>query len=219
MNQSPLGRQSLYFILVTVLIDSVGIGIIVPVLPDLLEELLGLGAAESAAWGGYLSFCYAAMNFLFGAFIGSLSDKFGRRPILLISLAMLAVDYLILAFATTIHLLFLGRLLTGISGATFATANAYIADVSKKEDRAKSFGMVGAAFGIGFILGPVIGGLLGEIGTRAPFFAAAGLSLLNMLWGCFVLPESLSLKNRRPFSFARANPLSVIRHLLSIATD
>ena len=211
MTEKPLARQSLYFILVTVLIDSIGFGLIIPVMPDLLGELLQISKTDVAVWGGYLGFCYAAMHFLFGPLIGNLSDTFGRRPILLISMAALVVDYLILAFATTIGVLFLGRILTGICGATFSTANAYIADVTEGKNRGRAFGLLGAAFGIGFILGPAIGGLLGTLDSRAPFYAAAGMSFLNMLYGFFVLPESLPARNRRSFSFARANPLGAFQ--------
>lgn len=207
MPQPKLAKQSLFFILITVLIDSIGFGVIIPVMPDLLTELLDSPKADVAVWGGYLAFCYAAMHFLFGPLIGNLSDRFGRRPILLISMAALFVDYLILAFATTITVLFLGRILTGICGATFSTANAYIADVTAEKDRGKAFGLLGATFGMGFILGPAIGGFLGTLDARAPFYAAAGLSLMNMLYGFFVLPESLHQKNRRAFSLQRSNPI------------
>lgn len=215
MNDKPLARQSLYFVLITVLIDSIGFGLIIPVMPSLLGELLEVTIADAAVWGGYLGFCYAAMHFLFGPLIGNLSDRFGRRPILLLSMAALVVDYLILALATSIEVLFLGRILTGICGATFATANAYIADVTQEKERGKAFGLIGAAFGIGFILGPVIGGFLGTLDSRAPFYAAAAMAFLNMLYGFFVLPESLDVKNRRKFSLARSNPLGAFRQLRS----
>ena len=211
MNKKPIGQQALYFILITVLLDAIGFGIIIPVMPDLLVELLDIDTTAASTWGGYLSFCYAAMHFLFGPLIGSLSDRFGRRPVLLLSLAALTIDYLILAFAQTIQVLFIGRILTGICGASFATANAYIADVSDEKNRGKAFGMVGAAFGVGFILGPVIGGFLGSIDDRAPFFASAGLALVNMCYGYFVLPESLPKENRRAFSLSRSNPLGAFR--------
>ena len=213
MTEKPLARQSLYFILITVLIDSIGFGLIIPVMPNLLGQLLDASRTDVAVWGGYLGFCYAAMHFLFGPFIGNLSDKFGRRPILLISMAALVVDYLILAFATTIGFLFLGRILTGICGATFSTANAYITDVTDEKNRGKAFGLLGAAFGIGFILGPAIGGVLGIFDPRAPFYAAAGISFVNLLYGFFVLPESLALQNRRSFSFVRANPIGAFQQL------
>lgn len=211
MTDKPHGRQSLYFILITILIDSIGFGLIIPVMPDLLSELMETSKADVAVWGGYLAFCYAAMHFLFGPFIGNLSDRFGRRPILLISMGALVVDYLILALATSIGVLFLGRILTGICGATFSTANAYIADVTDEKKRGKAFGLVGATFGMGFILGPAIGGFLGTIDPRAPFYAAAGMSLCNMLYGYFVLPESLHKENRRSFSIWRSNPLGAFQ--------
>ena len=206
------GKNAFMFILVTVLIDMIGFGIIAPVLPTLVTELTGITAAEAAIWGGLLTAVYALMNFLMGPFIGNLSDRFGRRPVLLISLGTLAIDFIIMGLANSIWMLFLGRFLAGISGATFSTANAYIADVTSPEERGKAFGMVGAAFGIGFIIGPAIGGYLSGIDTRAPFFAAAGLAALNMLYGLFVLPESLSKEDRRPFSILRANPLGAFQH-------
>ncbi|MCA9262522.1 MAG: TCR/Tet family MFS transporter [Planctomycetales bacterium] len=206
-------RNALIFIVITMVIDSVGIGLIVPVMPALLKELLNLSADEAAPWGGYLSFAYAAMNFLFGPTIGNLSDRFGRRPVLLLALGALVVDYLIMGFAASISVLFLGRLLAGICGATFSTAQAYIADVTVPEKRAQAFGLVGAAFGIGFILGPGIGGLLGGITPRAPFFAAAALALVNMAYGFFVLPESLTADRRRSFEWRRANPLGALAYL------
>jgi MFS transporter, DHA1 family, tetracycline resistance protein len=203
---------ALVFIFITLLLNSAGFGLIMPVLPSLLEELTGLTVAEAARWGGYLSVTYAVMNFVAGPVLGSLSDRFGRRPVLLGSLAMMAVDYMIMALATTMSWLFIGRLLTGISGATFSTANAYIADITEPENRARAFGMMGAAFGIGFILGPALGGLLGEISPRAPFYAAAALAALNVVFGIFVLPESLKTQDRRAFDILRANPFGAFRH-------
>lgn len=194
-------------------IDSVGFGLIIPVLPSLLKELIRASAAEVAPWAGFLAFTYAAMNFLFGPMLGNLSDRFGRRPVLLISLFTLGVDYLLMGFAHSIWLLFLGRLLSGISGATRATARAYIADITPTEDRARAFGLIGAAYGIGFIFGPAIGGILGDVDPRAPFFAAAALAFSNVLYGFFVLPESLQEEDFRPFEASRANPLGAFFQL------
>lgn len=212
MNEPKLNRLPLIFIMVTILIDAIGFGLIIPVMPDLLEELLGQSSDVGAKWGGYLAFSYAAMHFLFGPLIGNLSDRFGRRPVLLLSLASLAIDYIIMGFATSIWILFLGRILSGICGATFPTANAYIADMTDQENRAQAFGLVGAAFGIGFIFGPAIGGLLGAFSSRTPFFAAAGLAVVNMIYGYLILPESLTADNRRKFSLTRANPLGALAH-------
>lgn len=209
---APLKRLPLIFILITLLVDAMGFGLIIPVMPALLEELLGASSEVAAKWGGYLTFAYAAMHFLFGPLIGNLSDRFGRRPVLLVSLAALAFDYVVMGFATNIWVLFVGRILSGICGATFPTANAYIADMTDNENRAQAFGLVGAAFGIGFIFGPAVGGLLGDLNPRTPFFAAAGLAMLNMLYGYFVLPESLPKANRRSFEFARSNPLGALVH-------
>ena len=207
-----LRKLPLIFILITLLVDAIGFGLIIPVMPVLLKELLGQTSEEAAKWGGYLTFAYAAMHFLFGPLIGNLSDRFGRRPVLLLSLASLAVDYIIMGFASTIWVLFLGRILSGICGATSSTANAYIADMTDQENRAQAFGLLGAAFGIGFILGPAIGGLLGASNPRTPFFVAAALAFLNMLYGYLVLPESLSVENRRRFELSRGNPLGALTH-------
>ena len=198
----------LLFIFGTVCLDAIGLGIIIPVLPDLLKEVLTADISTAALWGGILSASYAVTQFAFGPLLGSLSDQFGRRPVLLIGLAALCIDYLIMGLANSIELLLLGRLMAGAAGSTYVTAKAFIADITPPEKRAANFGMVGAAFGIGFILGPVIGGLLGEYGTRAPFFAAAVLVLLNLLYGYFVLPETLKPEDRRAFSWARSNPFA-----------
>jgi len=201
------GRHSLLFILITIFIDTLGFGIIIPVLPRLIAELGNVSISEAAGYGGALMFIFAFMHFLFAPVLGNLSDRFGRRPILLLSLATLSVDYLIMGFATTLGWLFLGRLLSGASAATFATANAYIADITPESERAAKFGLVGAAWGVGFVAGPAIGGLLGEFGPRVPFFVAAGLALLNVIYGLLVLPETLPPGQRRPFRFKRANPV------------
>jgi DHA1 family tetracycline resistance protein-like MFS transporter len=176
------------------------------VLPKLISELTGGNLSEASQYGGWLMFAYAIMQFLFSPVLGGLSDQFGRRPVLLLSLFGFGLDYLLLAFAPNIGWLFLGRLLAGVMGASFTTATAYIADISTPEKRAKNFGMVGVAFGLGFIIGPVLGGVLGQFGSRVPFLAAAGLSFLNWLYGYIVLPESLAPENRRPFNWRRANP-------------
>ena len=201
------------FIFITMLIDITGWGIIIPVIPKLIQELINGDVSEAAKIGGWLTFAYAITQFVFAPFIGNLSDKFGRRPIILLSLFAFSMDYLLLAFAPTITWLFIGRIIAGISGASITTASAYIADVSTPENRAKNFGMIGAAFGLGFIIGPVIGGLLGQYGSRVPFYAAAVLCLLNFLYGYFILPESLSKDNRREFSLKRANPIGAFLNL------
>ena len=200
-------EAALGFIFITLLIDVTGLGIIIPVLPKLITQMIHGNLSLASEYGGWLTFMYAIMQFLFAPLIGNLSDKFGRRPVLLFSLLGFGIDYLFLAFAPTIGWLFIGRAIAGITGASFTTATAYIADISTPEKRAQNFGLVGVAFGIGFIVGPVLGGLLGHYGTKIPFFAAAGLSLLNCVYGFFVLPESLSKENRRQFEWKRANPL------------
>ncbi len=195
------------------LIDITGWGIIIPVIPKLIKELIHGDISEAAKIGGWLTFAYAITQFVFAPLVGNLSDKFGRRPIILISLFAFSMDYLLLAFAPTITWIFIGRIIAGITGASITTASAYIADVSTPENRAKNFGMIGAAFGLGFIIGPVIGGLLGQFGSRVPFYAAAVLCLLNFLYGYFILPESLSKENRREFSLKRANPIGAFLNL------
>jgi DHA1 family tetracycline resistance protein-like MFS transporter len=204
------GKNALVFVVITVLLDVIGFGIIIPVLPNLLIELTGVTVSQAAIYGGWLGFVYAALQFLFAPVLGNLSDRFGRRPVLLYAVASLGVDYLIMGFAPTLAWLFVGRGLAGIAGASFTPAYAYVTDISTPEKRAQSFGMVSAAFGVGFILGPAIGGLLGELGPRAPFFVAAGLSLVNFLYGFFVLPESLPAERRRRFDWRRANPLGTL---------
>ena len=206
-------NASLIFIFITVLIDVIGLGIIIPVVPSLIMELTGEDVSNAAEFGGFLMFIYAGTQFLFAPIIGALSDRFGRRPLLLSSLLAYGLNYLMLAWAPTISWLFLARFLSGITGATMTTASAYIADISTPEKKAQNFGLLGAAFGLGFIIGPVIGGLLGEFGARIPFVAAAILSLLNVLYGFFVLPESLNMDQRRKFEWSRANPLGAIYQL------
>lgn len=214
MNQPKIeSKSALRFIFFTLLIDVTGLGLIIPVIPKLIEQLTGEGVSAASQWGGWLTFAYAIMQFLFAPILGNLSDQYGRRPILLTSLIGFGIDYLFVAFAPTIGWLFVGRLIAGITGASFTTASAYIADVSTPQNRAQNFGLIGAAFGLGFIVGPVIGGLLGSYGTRVPFLVAAALSILNALYGYFVLPESLPKENRRPFQWRRANPLGSLLHL------
>jgi DHA1 family tetracycline resistance protein-like MFS transporter len=206
-----LGNSAIIFIFITLLIDVIGLGIIIPILPALMTELTGESVAEASAEGGWLMFAYAIMTFLFSPILGNLSDRYGRRPIILFSLLGLGIDYLFMAYAPSLTWLFVGRIVSGIMGASFTTASAYIADISTPEKRAQNFGLVGAAFGLGFIIGPVIGGLLGGFGSRIPFFAAAALSLINFIYGVFVLPESLSEENRRPFEWKRANPFGALK--------
>ena len=206
-------RLPLIFILITVMLDAMGIGLIVPVMPDLIQEVGGGTLAEAALWGGVLSTSFAVMQFLFGPIVGNLSDRFGRRRVLLVSLVVMSLDYIVMAVAGSIWLLLAGRLVGGITAATGATANAYVADISAPGEKAANFGLIGAAFGAGFVLGPLIGGLLGELGTRAPFYAAAALSALNAVFGWLVLTETVTDRTRRAFEWRRANPFGAFRHL------
>lgn len=206
-------QNALPFIFITMLIDVIGLGIIIPVLPKLIEEMIGGDLSMASTYAGWLMFAYAAMQFLFSPIIGALSDRYGRRPVLLISLFGFGIDYLLMGFAPSIIWLFVGRLISGITGASFTTATAYIADISAPEKRAQNFGLIGAAFGLGFIIGPVLGGLLGHYGSRIPFFAAAGLALLNFAYGYFILPESLDKEHRRKFDWKRANPVGSLKRL------
>ena len=207
-------NAALGFIFVTLLIDVIGFGIIIPVVPTLISELGHVSIPEAASYGGWLIAAFSVMQFLFSPVLGNLSDQYGRRPILLISLFGFGVDYLLTAFAPTIAWLFAGRIIAGIMGASFTTASAYIADVSTAENRAQNFGMIGAAFGLGFIIGPALGGVIATFGLRAPFIAAAILTLINWLYGYFVVPESLKLENRRKFDWKRANPLGSLKFFL-----
>ncbi len=201
------------FIFITLLIDVIGFGIIIPVMPKLISQLKDVDISTASKYGSLLMFAYAFVQFLCAPVLGNLSDKYGRRPVLLFSLFGFGIDYLFLALAPTYGWLFIGRIIAGITGASFTTGAAYIADVSTAENRAKNFGLIGAAFGLGFIIGPVIGGLLGNLGSRIPFYAAASLALLNWVYGYFVLPESLSKENRRAFDWKRANPVGSLLHL------
>lgn len=204
-------KAAISFIFITLLIDVMGWGLIIPVMPDLISQLKGISINEASPYGALLLSVYACIQFLFAPVIGNLSDKYGRRPVILFSLLGFGVDYLFLALAPTYGWLFVGRVIAGITGASFTTASAYIADISTAETRAKNFGLIGAAFGLGFIIGPALGGLLAGFGIRAPFYAAAFLCLINCLYGYFVLPESLPKEKRRQFHWKRANPLGSLQ--------
>ena len=201
------------FVLVTVLLDTLGVGLIIPVGPRLVGSFLGNDLGAASRTFGVLFALYSAMQFVFAPVLGGLSDRFGRRPVILLSLVGAASSYLLSGLAPTLAWLFVGRFLSGITGASFSAAGAYVADVTPPEKRAQSFGLIGAAFGLGFILGPALGGLLGDVGLRIPYFVSAGLNFVNLLYGLFVLPESLRPENRRPFSFRRANPIGSLRSL------
>lgn len=206
----PPRKPALIFIFITLFLDILGIGLIVPILPKLVEEMTAGGVASASFVYGSLAGLYALMQFLFAPVIGNLSDRFGRRPVILVSLFGSGLDYFLLAWAPTLPWFFLGRILSGISGANYSAAVAYIADVSPPERRAANFGIIGAAFGLGFVFGPALGGWLGDFGLRVPFLAAGILTLLNWLYGYFILPESLKPENRRPFRIARANPIGAL---------
>ncbi|MEO6613765.1 MAG: TCR/Tet family MFS transporter [Chitinophagaceae bacterium] len=206
-------KAAVGFIFITLLIDVMGWGLIIPVMPKLIAELKGISINKASSYGAFLLFAYAATQFICAPLIGNLSDKYGRRPVLLSSLTGFGIDYIFLALAPTYGWLFVGRIIAGLTGASFTTGAAYIADISTNETRAKNFGMIGAAFGLGFIIGPLLGGLLAGWGVRAPFYAAAGLCLVNALYGYFVLPESLDKEHRRPFEWRRANPFGAFKFL------
>lgn len=201
------------FVLVTVLLDTLGVGLVIPVAPRLIGSFLGGDIGASSHYFGLLLALYSVMQFVFAPVLGGLSDRFGRRSVILMSLLGAAASYLTSALAPALAWLFLGRTVAGVTGASFSAAGAYVADITPPEKRAQSFGLVGAAFGLGFILGPALGGLLGGFGLRVPYFVAAGLNFANLLYGLFVLPESLPIENRRPFSFKRANPIGSLRAL------
>ena len=210
-------KAAVGFIFITVLIDIIGFGIIIPVLPQLLQQLMHVTDRTDISTISkpaiFLTLIYGLMQFIFAPILGSLSDRYGRRPVLLFSLLGFGLDYIFLAFAPSIGWLFLGRMISGITGASITTASAYMADISNEKNRAQNFGMIGAAFGLGFIIGPMLGGLLGELGTRIPFLVAAGLALVNALYGYFVLPESLDMEHRRAFDLKRANPIGSLKNL------
>lgn len=209
----PKPQAALGFIFATLLIDVMGLAIIIPVIPKLIEHLIHGDISEASSYSGWLTAVYASMQFLFSPMIGNLSDKFGRRPVLLCSLLGFSIDYMFLAFAPTIAWLFVGRIIAGVTGASFTTASAYIADISAPEKRAQNFGLVGVAFGLGFIIGPVIGGILGKYNVQYPFMAAAALAFLNAVYGYFILPESLPKEKRRDFDWKRANPVGSLLQL------
>lgn len=209
----PKKQAALGFIFATLLIDVMGLGIIIPVIPKLIEHLIHGDVSDASWYGGWLTAAYAGMQFIFAPVIGNLSDRFGRRPVLLCSLLGFGVDYLFSAFAPTIAWLFVGRIIAGVTGASFTTASAYIADISEPEKRAANFGLVGVAFGLGFIIGPALGGILGKYDVHYPFIAAAVLALLNATYGYFILPESLAVENRRSFDIKRANPFGSVMQL------
>ena len=209
----PKKQAALGFIFATMLIDVMGLAIIIPVFPKLIKHLIHGNVSDAALYGGWLTAVYAIMQFLCSPLIGNLSDKYGRRPVLLLSLVGFGIDYLFLAFAPTIGLLFIGRIIAGFTGASYTTANAYIADISTPEKRAANFGLVGLAFGLGFIIGPVIGGILGKYNVQYPFLAAAGLAFLNATYGYFILPESLDPENRRPLELKKINPFTSLIQL------
>lgn len=206
-------KVALRFIFITLLLDVIGLSIVVPVLPRLIEQLIDGNISKASQWSGWLLFAYAIMQFICAPIVGNLSDKYGRRPVLLLSLLGFGIDYIFLWLAPTIWWLFLGRIIAGMFGASITTASAYIADISTNENRAKNFGMIGAAFGLGYIIGPLLGGLLSEFGARVPFIAAAILTFLNAIYGYFILPESLPVENRRPFEWKRSNPLGSLVQL------
>ncbi len=206
-------KAAIGFIFVTLLIDVIGWGIIIPVMPTLISTMEHVEVGDASSLNGWMLFAFSLTQFLFAPLVGNLSDKYGRRPILLVSLFGFGLDYILMSWAPSIEWLFLGRVIAGITGASFTTASAYIADISDDKNRAQNFGMIGAAFGMGFILGPIIGGLLGTFGPRVPFIAAAALCFLNWLYGYFILPESLSKDHRRELNWKRANPIGSLLHL------
>ena len=211
--QNSQKKTAVGFIFITLLIDITGWGIIIPVIPSLIKELIHGDVSMASKYGGWLSFAYASTQFLFASILGGLSDKWGRRPVILASLLGFSINFLIQGFATSIFWLFVGRIFSGVTGASITPASAYIADVSTEENRAKNFGLIGMAFGLGFIIGPVLGGILGQFGNRVPFFAASALCLVNFIYGYFALPESLDKNHRRDFSWKRANPVGSLLRL------
>jgi MFS transporter, DHA1 family, tetracycline resistance protein len=211
MTASPTSRHAVTFVLITVFLDMVGFGLIMPVLPRLIEQVGQMDLAHASIIGGWMFAAFSIAQFAFSPLMGNLSDRYGRRPLLLLAVFGLGIDYIFHAFAPSIFWLFIGRAIAGFCGSSYVIANAYIADITAPDDRAKAYGMMGAAFGVGFVLGPAIGGLLGEFGPRVPFYAAAVISLMNFAYGWFVLPETLTAENRRPFEWKRANPFGAFK--------
>ena len=206
-----VSRHAVTFVLITVFLDMVGFGLIMPVLPKLIEDVGHVGIDRAAIIGGWMFAAFSLAQFVFAPLMGNLADRFGRRPLLLLAVFGLGMDFILMALAPTLEWLFAGRIIAGVCGASWIIASAYIADVTAPDDRAKAYGYMGAAFGVGFVIGPAIGGLLGELGPRVPFWVAAGISLLNFVYGVFVLPESLAPENRRKFELWRANPFGAFR--------
>ncbi|MGR3721995.1 TCR/Tet family MFS transporter [Abyssibius alkaniclasticus] len=209
-------KAGLAFAIATILLDAIGVGLIFPIMPDLMAEVGAGDIGSSAIWGGILISAYAVMQFLFSPLIGNLSDAFGRRGVLLLALAALTLDYLLMALAQTFWLLLIGRIVAGIAGATYSTVTAYLADISAPAEKAANFGLISAVFGVGFILGPALGGLLAGVDLRAPFYAAAVLSAANFAFGWFFLPESLPKAARRPFSLRKSSPFTALRDAFAL---
>lgn len=208
---APVSRHAVTFVLITVFLDMVGFGLIMPVLPKLIGEVGAVDIARAAIIGGWMFAAFSLAQFVFAPLMGNLSDRFGRRPLLMLAIFGLGVDFILMAIAPSLTWLFIGRIVAGICGASWIIASAFIADVTPPEDRPRAYGLMGAAFGVGFVIGPAIGGLLGELGPRVPFWVAAGISLLNFLYGWVVLPESLAPAKRRRFELWRANPFGAFR--------
>jgi len=214
-------KNPFHFLLLTIFIDATGAGLLIPIMPVLVQELAGVGISEAAVYGGMMMALFSAVQFVSAPILGSISDAIGRRPVLIVSLIAFAMTYLLMGMAPSIEWLFVGQAFVGLFGATHAAAGAYVADVTRPERRARSFGLIGAAFGVGFMAGPVISGFLAEFGTRAPFYAAAAIALINAAYGYFILPESLQPENRRAFRFKSSNPIGLLkrfRHERTILT-